>query len=75
MLPFILFTAVVVGGIDMATQSLTLSKKPHIIIGKIFFFLIFLNFCFFVGNKNIYIFRIVMYSVALIKVCMLKAQF
>lgn len=74
MLPFILFTAVVVGGIDMATQSLTLSKKPHIIIGKIFFFLIFLNFCFFAGNENIYIFRIV-YSVALIKVCMLKAEF
>lgn len=26
--------AVVVGGIDMMTQSLMLAKKPHIVIGK-----------------------------------------
>lgn len=26
--------AVIVGGIDMMTQSLMLAKKPHIVIGK-----------------------------------------
>ena len=26
--------AVVVGGIDMMSQSLALAKKPHIIVGK-----------------------------------------
>ncbi len=26
--------AVVVGGVDMMTQALTLAKKPHIVIGK-----------------------------------------
>lgn len=31
------FTAVIVGGIDMVTQAITLAKKPHIIIGKHFF--------------------------------------
>ena len=35
----IFFTAVVVGGIDMMTQSLALAKKPHIIIGKVYFIL------------------------------------
>ena len=28
-----LFTAVIVGGIDMMSQALMLAKKPHIIIG------------------------------------------
>lgn len=28
------FAAVVVGGIDMMSQSLVLAKKPHIVIGK-----------------------------------------
>ena len=27
-----LITAVIVGGVDMMTQSLTLAKKPHIVI-------------------------------------------
>jgi hypothetical protein len=31
-----LFSAVVVGGIDMMAQSLILAQKPHIIIGKHF---------------------------------------
>lgn len=30
----LLFTAVIVGGIDMMSQSLVLAKKPHIVIGK-----------------------------------------
>lgn len=28
------FAAVIVGGIDMMSQSLVLAKKPHIVIGK-----------------------------------------
>lgn len=31
---FISVAAVIVGGIDMMSQSLVLAKKPHIIIGK-----------------------------------------
>ena len=27
--------AVIVGGVDMMTQSLALAKKPHIVIGKL----------------------------------------
>lgn len=30
----LLFTVVIVGGIDMMSQSLVLAKKPHIVIGK-----------------------------------------
>lgn len=30
----LLFAAVIVGGIDMMSQSLVLAKKPHIVIGK-----------------------------------------
>ena len=30
-----LYTAVIVGGIDMMSQALMLAKKPHIIIGKL----------------------------------------
>lgn len=32
--------AVIVGGIDMMTQSLALAKKPHIIIGKNLFYIL-----------------------------------
>jgi len=31
---YIFVSAVIVGGIDMMTQSLVLAKKPHIIVGK-----------------------------------------
>lgn len=31
---FFFSLAVIVGGIDMMTQSLMLAKKPHIVIGK-----------------------------------------
>lgn len=30
----LLFAVVIVGGIDMMSQSLVLAKKPHIVIGK-----------------------------------------
>ena len=31
-IPYVIL-AVVVGGIDMMTQALTLAKKPHVVIG------------------------------------------
>ena len=31
-----LFTAVIVGGIDMYDQALMLAKKPHVLIGECF---------------------------------------
>lgn len=41
LLYFHVFIAVVVGGMDMMTQSLMLAKKPHVIIGKILYLLSF----------------------------------
>lgn len=47
---FFCVAAVIVGGIDMMSQSLVLAKKPHIVIGKTsvitFFHTFYPNACF-----------------------------
>jgi ATP-dependent RNA helicase DDX47/RRP3 len=41
-----LSVAVIVGGVDMATQAISLAKRPHVIVGRFFVGLQLIKFLF-----------------------------
>lgn len=51
----------IVGGIDMMTQSLMLAKKPHIVIGKTTVWNLLLKNCFVVLDTIILIMKVIKY--------------